>query len=584
MRGRQGHLPGNSGTSSARVWVTGWRARVAGLSTAGRRRLGYALAPVGVALVSLAIAVVNVRARIPNISVLYLLVILALASTLGRGSAVFAALLAFLAYDFFFVEPLYTFTIRDPEEWLALLVFLLTAAVAGQLTAALRERAEEARRREADNAALYQSLNQALEARAAEAQRREQISATLYELSAQSRALVAKPEPDRFLAALAARVVSIFGIRSCAILLPAAGGPLRVHRGHAAEGGSIEPLDRNEEGLAEWAFRSARAVGPTRYHHILFVPLQASHRRLGLLRVEQAESRQLGDADVELLATFAAQAALALEQARLEREAVRAEVLARADQLKDALISSVSHDLRTPLASIRAAAGSLLQEDIEWDPETRREFAAAIDEEAARLNRLVGAMLDMSRIEAGALRARKELYPLDALIRTAIARLTPLAGDRPVVLDLAADLPPIPLDPVQIDQVLTNLLENAFKYSPAGTPLTIAVALRAVPDGKDDAVQVSVTDRGPGIAPVERERVFDKFYRLGKHEGVQGSGLGLAITRGLIEAHGGRIWVEEGVGGGTRFVFSLPLLAVDGPADGRSDGTVMAGVRAEAGT
>jgi len=544
-----------------------------------RRCLGYALAPVGVAVISLAIAAVNLLARIPNISVLYLLIILALASTVGRGPAIIAALLAFLAYDFFFVEPIYTFTIRDPQEWLALLVFLFTAAVTGQLAAALRERAEEARRREADNAALYRSLNQALEARAVEAQRREQISATLYELGVQSRALVARPEPERFLTALAARVVAIFGVRSCAILLPDTAGRLRVQSSHVADGGSLEPLDRNEEGLADWTFRSERAAESARYRHILLVPLQARHRRLGLLRIEQADERQLGDTDVELLTTFAAQAALALEQARLEREAVRAEVLDRADRLKDALLSSVSHDLRTPLASIRAAAGSLLQEDIAWDPEARREFATAIDEEAARLNRLVGALLDMSRIEAGALRARKELYPLDDLIRTAIARLVPLVWDRPVELDVVADLPPVPLDPVQIDQVVANLLENAFKYSPDGTPLAVGIAPGTMPDDGSAAVLVSVADRGPGIAPAERERVFDKFYRLRAYEGVGGSGLGLAIARGLIEAHGGQIWVEGVAGDGARFVFSLPLTDVAGRSDGYGDATVVAAGR-----
>lgn len=548
-----------------------------------RRCLGYALAPVGVALISLTIAAVNLWAHIPNISILYLLIILALASTVGRSPAVIAALLAFLAYDFFFVEPIYTFTIRDPQEWLALLVFLFTAAVAGQLAAALRERAEEARRREADNAALYRSLNQALEARATEAQRREQISATLYELGVQSRALVAKPEPDRFLAALAARVVSIFGVRSCAILLPTSAGRLQVHSSYVADGGSLEPLDRNEEGLADWTFRSERATEASRYRHILLVLLQARHRRLGLLRVEQADERQLGDTDVELLTTFAAQAALALEQARLEREAVRAEVLARSDRLKDALLSSVSHDLRTPLASIRAAAGSLLQDDIEWDPETRREFAAAIDEEAARLNRLVGALLDMSRIEAGALRARKGLYPLDELLRAAVARLAPLAVSRPIAIDTPADLPPVPLDPVQIDQVLANLLENALKYAPVDTPITVAATVRPASEGAGDEVVVSVADCGPGIAPAERERVFAKFYRLQKHEGLPGSGLGLAITRGFVEAHGGRIWVEAGRGGGARFAFSLPLPLSEPSVRCSGDGAVVgAGSRVSA--
>ncbi|HET8630029.1 MAG TPA: ATP-binding protein [Thermomicrobiales bacterium] len=522
--------------------------------------LGYALAPAGVALVSLVIALIRLRVHIPNISNLYLVVILALASTVGRGPAIFASLLAFFTYDFFFTEPYYTFTIREPAEWLALVVFFLVAVVAGQLTAALRARAEEARRRERDNAALYRSLNQALEARAAEAQRRERITATLYELS---RALATKQEPDQLLDAIAARVVAVLGVRSCAILLPDERGRLAVRASAAAGGGPVAPLDRNEEAQVTWLFTHVgeHRLRPSRYRQFLHVPLDTGERRLGVLRVEAAaRGTPLGDADAQLLATFAAQAALALEQARLAQEAVRAAILARGDELKDALLASVSHDLRTPLAAIRAAAGSLLQEDIEWDPETRREFAATIDEEAARLNRLVGALLDMSRLEAGALRARTGLYPLDDLVRPVVARLAPRAADRPIAVDLPADLPPVPLDPVQIDQVLTNLLENALKYSPAGTP----IAVTATREG--GAMVVRVADRGPGIPRHERAHVFDKFYRLRAAAPGAGSGLGLAIARGLVEAHGGHIWVEDTPGGGATFAFALPLE----PAAGRA--------------
>ncbi|CAA9583111.1 MAG: Osmosensitive K+ channel histidine kinase KdpD, partial [uncultured Thermomicrobiales bacterium] len=216
-----------------------------------------------------------------------------------------------------------------------------------------------------------------------------------------------------------------------------------------------------------------------------------------------------------------------------------------------------SHDLRTPLASIRAAAGSLLQDEIEWDPETRREFAAAIDEEAARLNRLVGNLLDLSRVEGGALHPRKELYPLDALIRAAVERLAGHLAGRRLDIDLPPDLPPVPLDPVQIDQVLTNLLENAIKYTPDGAPIAVMAAV----DGGGDAVIVSVADRGPGIPPAERAQVFDKFYRLRGNAHAAGTGLGLAIARRLVEAHGGRIWVDDHPGGGARFNLSLPLSA-----------------------
>lgn len=534
-----------------RAWMTTLRPR----SRTDQLRLGYALAPVGVALISLGIAGVRVYAHIPNISLLYLFVILALASTVGRGPAILAALLAFLIYNFCFVEPRYTFAIHEPAEWLALLVFLLTALVAGQLTAALRERAEEARRHE-------------------------HITSTLYELS---RALVAKQEPDQLLAAIAAQVVAVFGVRSCAILLPDEAGRLHLHSGHAVGGAAVTPLSREEAALADRTFARHRGAEPVRAGRTLLVPLGAD-RPLGLLRIEEAVLGEhlLTDADHQLLATFAAQAALALEQARLAREAVRAEVLARADKLKDALLSSVSHDLRTPLASIRAAAGGLLQEDIDWDPETRREFAAAIDEEALRLNHLVGNLLEMSRIDAGALDARTELYPLDSLLHAAVARLAPVTAGRPVEVVLPADLPPVPLDPVQIDQVLGNLLENAAKHTPAGAPIAVTVAI--APEG--DAVRVSVADRGPGIPPAEHARIFDKFYRLPSAAPVAGSGLGLAIARGLVEAHGGRIGIEGRPGGGARFTFTLPLSPTPtAPVERAGDGdTGQMAVAEDAGT
>ena len=504
----------------------GWTG-LAQRSRTAQVRLGYALALAGTALVSLLIAGIRAYAHIPNLSLLYLFVVLALASTIGRRPAVLAAVLAFLAYNFLFVEPRYTFTIHDPHQWLALLVFLVTALVAGQLTAALREQAEEARRRE-------------------------QIAAMLYDLS---RALVTKQEPERLLEAVAERVVAVFGARSCAILLPDEAGRLRVRVGRAAAGGAVLPLTPGEETFVNRTFTDRHGPDAERHGAVLYVPLHTGDRRLGVLRVEERGGAVLpDDGDRRLLATFAAQAALALEQARLVREEGRAEVLARADAAKDALLSSVSHDLRTPLAAIRAAAGSLL-EAIDWDPETRREFAAAIDEEAQRLNRLVGALLEMSRIDAGALQSRKEFYPLDDLIRAALARAAPLAEatDRRLAAELPERLPPVPLDPVQLELVLDNLLDNALKYTPPGTPITVTAGVAG------GEVVVGVADRGPGIAPADRARVFEKFQRLAPDGPAPGSGLGLAIARGLIEAHGGRIWVEAGPGGGARFRFTLPL-------------------------
>ncbi len=233
------------------------------------------------------------------------------------------------------------------------------------------------------------------------------------------------------------------------------------------------------------------------------------------------------------------------------------QVLQQTDALRSALLSSVSHDLRTPLSTIKTAATSLLEQDMQWDEETRRGFTLAIEHEADRLNGLVENLLDMSRIEAGSLHPEKEWYPLDALLRDVLARMQPLLEGRAVQVELPDNLPPVELDAVLIEQVMVNLLTNAATYTPDGSPIDVSIQIR------EDAAVVSVADRGPGIAPAEQEHIFDKFYRvLEKAQPSaepRGSGLGLAICRGLVEAHGGRIWVEAREGGGAVFRFTLPL-------------------------
>jgi two-component system sensor histidine kinase KdpD len=247
-----------------------------------------------------------------------------------------------------------------------------------------------------------------------------------------------------------------------------------------------------------------------------------------------------------------------VERARLQRENLRIEVLQRTDALRAALLSSVSHDLRTPLTSIKAAASSLLQEDVEWDEEARRGFARSIEHEADRLNRLVGNLLDMSRIEEGALKPEKEEYSLTALIHDVLGRLDPLFEGRVVRTHLPpGDLLLVNVDYLEIDQVLTNLIENAVRYTPAGSPIEVSA------HSEGEEVEISVADRGPGIPPADLARVFDKFYRVlhGQHPAgyPTGSGLGLAVCKGLIEAHGGRIWAELRDGGGLVVFVVLPI-------------------------
>ena len=292
--------------------------------------------------------------------------------------------------------------------------------------------------------------------------------------------------------------------------------------------------------------------------HTHILPLRVGSRSIGVLELVY-KARVPRDREQErLLETFANGAALALEQERLAAEEQVAAVARESDRLKSALLSSVSHDLRTPLAGIKAAASSLLQHDVEWSAEDRDAFAADIDHEADRLTRLVSNLLDLSRIEAGALTADKDWEDVGELVERVARRQTPLLGDHSIVREVAPGLPPIRLDAVQMEQVVTNLLENAAKYSPTGTPITVVA--RRVQSGGNPALAIAVTDQGVGIPRAEQGRVFDKFYRVAASaRGTGGTGMGLAIVKGLVEANGGRVAVASTPGEGSTFTVTLPI-------------------------
>ena len=530
------------------------------------------LATAAALLVTGIIYVFQLYPRIPNISLLYLLIVLTLASTRGLYSAIVASVVAFLSFDFFLTQPLYTFTIFKVEEWLALFIFLVTAIITGQLASALRLRAEQARKREYETRVLYELVR--------DTNREENV--------------------ERQLSIIARAVVDVFsswGVRDCAILLPDASGKLVIQANTRSSKEQVTLL-ADEAATATWVMSQAQtaelhdvSLTPQGYapravvrstnlkypmrRYVRMVPLKLGQRVVGVLRLSMEDDPRLFSAERSLgverershpgttfFWTFVDQAASVIERERLRRETLQVEVLRRTDALRAALLSSVSHDLRTPLSSIKAAASSLLQEDVQWDDEARHSFALAIMREADRLNRLVANLLDMSRIEGGALKPEKEWYPINELIQDVVARMQPVLQGRVVHTDLPADLPPVKLDYLQIDQVLTNLLENAVRYTPAESPIDIGVRL----DG--EYMLISVADRGPGIPAADLDRVFDKFYRVmetqTKATRTTGSGLGLAVCKGLVEAHGGRIWVENRQGGGAIFQFTLPLGEAEG--------------------
>jgi two-component system sensor histidine kinase KdpD len=300
-----------------------------------------------------------------------------------------------------------------------------------------------------------------------------------------------------------------------------------------------------------------RIVQPTRTtaarDDIHLVPIKAGERRVGALLLVDPSGRFEG-ADDRLVSAAAAQIGLAIERARLREEATEAEILRRTDELRRALLNAVSHDLRTPLATIMASAGSLRQRDVAWTEDERQGFAQAIEEEAERLNRLVGNLLDLSRIEAGSLRPQQSWQDFEAIIEDVAERLRPVTREHRLRIDVPPDLAPIWVDPVEIGEVLYNLVENAAKYAPPETEISLEVR----PDG--GALRVSVSDRGPGVPATAVPHLFDPFYRVvdGRPR-RQGLGLGLAIVKGLVEAHGGRVWAENRAEGGARFTFTLPL-------------------------
>jgi two-component system, OmpR family, sensor histidine kinase KdpD len=508
--------------------------------------------------------------RIPDISVVYLLAVLGLASMRGRYSAILASLVAFLAFDFFLVPPLYMFTVGKLEEWVALSIFLVTAVITGHLASALRRRAEQASQREGETRALYELL-----------------SATTHEESLECQlAIVAQAIVKNF---------AFAGIRNCTILLPGDDGKLSFHIDayQASEKAKLIPDEEQtalavmHEGKIIDLYTASASSGRPAQHwfrriihtktrerlYVRMIPLQMGQRVVGVMSLlledaavrfmlerEQGMEKERVNPQATFFWTFLDQATSVIERARLRRESLRMELLQRTDALRSALLSSVSHDLRTPLSSIKASASSLLQEDVQWSEEERQSFALSIERESDRLNRLVGNLLDMTRIEGGALKPEKEWYPIDELIHDVLGHMQFLLQDRDVRTCIPNDLPPVALDYLQMGQVLTNLLENAARYTPSQSPIEVAAQ---VVEGE---MRVSIADHGPGIPVADLTRVFDKFYRVlstTQKKKVTGSGLGLAVCLGLVEAHGGRIWAENRAGGGAIFYFTLPLQQIE---------------------
>jgi two-component system sensor histidine kinase KdpD len=518
------------------------------LSIAKLRPAGSYLASLAlVALVCGPVAGLREVSDVSNSSMLFLLPVLASAVLFGRGQAVFAAVASFFAYDLLFVEPLYTLTVSSGDEYVALGLLLVTGMITGQLAALLRQRALEAGAREKEAVVLYDvvrlmvepELERALTSVAERLRRELALAAVLITFE------------ERNTPRVQADVGDIEAIR---VAQRAAGVPEMIL------GSGQEPTGAERGQPGRWIRvvpPHTRGPGPRQAgDRALSIPIDVDGRRAGsIVLVRGAGASPLSRANDRLLIVVANQLGLAMQRLRLRREATEAEILRRTDELRTALLNAVSHDLRTPLSSIIASAGSLLQQDVQWTEAERREFTRAIVDEAGRLNRLVGNLLDLSRIEAGSIRPEKGWYDLGALVDEVAGRLRRISAAHALMLDVPEHLPPVQFDYVEIDQVISNLIENAVKYTPDGT--TIRVSVRTA----GDDIEIEVTDSGPGIPEDSLGEIFLPFYRAasGQVARPQGSGLGLAVARGLVEAHGGRIWAENRREGGARFVFTLPL-------------------------
>lgn len=470
------------------------------------RAVGIAAGSVGVAT---AIGLLIERFIIlPNISLLYLLAVLASATYAGHISAIAAALFSVLAYNFFFIEPVGTFTIAEPHEVFALFIFLVAAALAGSLASRVREQAKTARRRAAATQALYDF----------------------------SRKLSGTAKADDVLWAAVTQMQTTLR-RSSALLLPEE-GDLQLKAAWPPD----TELDVTDVMAARWAMDKKEPAGngtgtlPNSPFH--FRPLTSPHGVVGVCGFVQAD-KPLEINEERALAAILDQTAIAVDRARLSRESLDHAAKLEGERFRAALLSSISHDLRTPLATITGAVTSLRQLGDRMPPESRDDLLKSIEEEGARLTRFVANLLDMTRIEAGTVNAKRDWVDVADAVRASVDRARKYFPEREIETSIAPDLPLMRGDSVLLGQVLFNLLDNANKY---GGDEPISIYARS--DGNE--IVLSVTDLGRGISPKDLEQVFEKFFRRGKADGrTPGTGLGLSIAKGFVEAMGGQIKAES---------------------------------------
>jgi two-component system sensor histidine kinase KdpD len=483
----------------------------------------YTKSLIAVALATLVCEALRPFLAPTNMVMIYLLAVVMAALRLGRKPAILTAFLSVLAFDFFFVPPRLTMVVADTEYLITFMALFTVGVVISTLVSQTRERADALREREVQTASLYYL----------------------------SRDLAGAGGIEAIMEAVVRNVGESLHCK-VVILLPE-GERLEIKAGSTGQN-----LDMKEQAVADWVFRNRRPAGrgtdTLGSSALLYLPLQGSASLLGVLGVKlENEAEHRSPQIRRLLDAFASQTAMAMERVQLGKQAEQAQFLQARETLERALLNSVSHDLRTPLASITGVLSSLKEEGEHLSDAVRRELLETASEEASRLNRFVGNLLDMTRLEAGKLALKKELCDVQDLIGCALAALDPRISSRDVAVRMHPMMPLIPMDLVLMTQVLVNLLENSLKYSPPGTPVEIIA--------RTDApwLIIEIADRGHGVPDQDLKRIFDKFYRIPIPEGAGGTGLGLSICKGIVEAHGGAIRAENRPDGGLRVSVKLPL-------------------------
>jgi two-component system sensor histidine kinase KdpD len=486
----------------------------------------YALAVLSVSIVTVIGQILTPYFDLINMVLLYLLPVLVSSVRWGRGASFLSSFLGVLTFNFFFVPPIFTFEVGNMQHLFVLVVFFLVALVTGTTATRLRNELEKATERERRTLTLY----------------------------ALSRDIAAKADLEQVLKTFVDKIAET--INGEAIILIQDPNAAVLHEIAVTRDNVV--LDEKEYAVARWVLEHGQPAGRglgifEGSRSLFFFPIKGDDKTLAVLGIRpNLENATLSTDQRQLIETFTNLAAVAIVRLQFAKEAEQAKWLAESERLHRTLLNSISHDFRTPLASITGAVTSLLEEGSVYTRETKEIFLHTIREEAHRMNRFIENLLGMVRLESGTLKLNMKWCDIQDIIGVVLRETKDTLQGHPLWIDISPDPPPVKVDFILIEQVMINLLENAVKYSPQESAISISAHCQ------DRTLLLTVADLGPPIPKAEQEHVFDKFYRLQSSKHVSGTGLGLSICKGIIEAHGGKIRVDSSPEYGNKFTFSLP--------------------------